>query len=46
VRRVLRGGSWHDLRNLARAAARYDSHPDSRFYLVGVRLVVRRSPSQ
>jgi formylglycine-generating enzyme required for sulfatase activity len=43
VRRVVRGGSWRDPRDLARASFRRDSRPDLRFNFVGFR-VVRVSP--
>jgi formylglycine-generating enzyme required for sulfatase activity len=45
--RGLRGGSWGLNRNLARAAFRFYSHPDSRSGHYSFRVVwVRRSPSQ
>jgi formylglycine-generating enzyme required for sulfatase activity len=44
--RVLRGGSWGDDRDLARAAFRYSYHPNLRSYDVGFRVVVRLPPSQ
>ncbi len=37
--RVLRGGSWFDLRNNARAAYRDSCHPDLRLSLIGFRVV-------
>ena len=37
--RVLRGGSWHDPQDSARAAARYGRAPDPFHYDVGVRVV-------
>jgi formylglycine-generating enzyme len=43
--RVLRGGSFLDLRNPARAAYRYYSTPVYRSYNYGFRVVVRRPPS-
>jgi formylglycine-generating enzyme required for sulfatase activity len=45
ARRVRRGGSWRDDQNSARAVCRGGSHPDSRYRVVGLR-VVRRPPSQ
>ena len=42
--RVLRGGSWYVDLDLARAAYRYDNVPNSRYDLIGFR-VVRVSPS-
>ncbi|NCF69164.1 MAG: SUMF1/EgtB/PvdO family nonheme iron enzyme [Chloroflexi bacterium] len=45
-RRVVRGGSWVDNRNLARAAYRGDDHPAGRSHDLGFRVVVRRPPSQ
>jgi formylglycine-generating enzyme required for sulfatase activity len=38
-RRVVRGGSWNDVQDDARAACRSRSNPDSRNYYVGFRLV-------
>ena len=44
--RVLRGGSWVDFQDLARAVCRFDSHPDYRGYGFGFRVVsVVRPPS-
>ena len=43
--RVLRGGSWHNDRDVARAAARVRSFPDYRLPNYGFRLVARRPPS-
>ncbi|MCP4426008.1 MAG: formylglycine-generating enzyme family protein, partial [Chloroflexi bacterium] len=43
-RRVLRGGSWYDDQNSARAAYRYDNFPGSRFSSYGFRVVVVRRP--
>jgi formylglycine-generating enzyme required for sulfatase activity len=43
--RVLRGGSWLDGRDYARAAYRNFNYPYDRYGAVGFR-VVRRSPSQ
>jgi formylglycine-generating enzyme required for sulfatase activity len=43
--RVVRGGSWVNGLNLARAAYRSSGHPDDRDHSVGCR-VVRRPPSQ
>ncbi|MCP4426114.1 MAG: SUMF1/EgtB/PvdO family nonheme iron enzyme, partial [Chloroflexi bacterium] len=45
-RRVLRGGSWSSSQGSARAAYRNYYLPNDRYNDVGVRLVVRRSPSQ
>ncbi len=46
-RRVLRGGSWIDRQDLARAAYRYNFFPDFRSSNYGFRVVVRvRPPSQ
>jgi len=42
--RVLRGGSWYDDQNLARAAYRYDSSPGTRYYVFSFRVVVVRRP--
>ena len=45
--RVVRGGSWNNDRNHARAASRDCVDPDSRYFLLGFRVVVvRRPPSQ
>jgi formylglycine-generating enzyme required for sulfatase activity len=43
--RVLRGGSWHNARDYARAAYRGNNTPDNRNGHAGSRLVVRRPPS-
>ena len=43
-RRVVRGGSWDNLQNFARAASRGHSHLDDRSFNLGCR-VVRRPPS-
>ena len=40
--RVLRGGSWNDIRDDARASFRYDVDPDDRFNDVGFRVVCFR----
>ena len=40
--RVLRGGSWVDIRSIARCAFRYDLVPVSRYNFIGLRVV---SPS-
>lgn len=39
--RVVRGGSWDLNPDYARAASRYGSFPDSRYFFVGFRLVCR-----
>jgi formylglycine-generating enzyme required for sulfatase activity len=39
--RVLRGGSWFDNQNGARAAFRNDSNPHVRFYFNGFRVCCR-----
>jgi hypothetical protein len=39
----LRGGSWNNNRNNARAAYRNNNTPDNRTNNIGFRLVVRRS---
>ena len=44
ARRVVRGGSWHDDQDYARASYRLDFAPDDRCYNLGLR-VVRSSPS-
>jgi formylglycine-generating enzyme required for sulfatase activity len=44
--RVLRGGSWFYNANSARAAARYDLYPGTRYDYYGFRVVVVRPPSQ
>jgi formylglycine-generating enzyme required for sulfatase activity len=44
ARRVVRGGSWDGVRDVARASYRYDLAPDSRYLSLGLR-VVRSSPS-
>ena len=44
ARRVLRGGSWANDRDVARAAYRDDNHPVSRNDNVGLRVVVVRRP--
>ncbi len=46
VWRVLRGGSWRDLQNLARCAARYMYYPIYRGDDFGFRVVCARPPSQ
>ena len=43
--RVVRGCSWDDNQDFARAAVRFHDHPFNRYYVAGCRLV-RRSPSQ
>jgi formylglycine-generating enzyme required for sulfatase activity len=44
--RVLRGGSWSDLQDLARAPFRYINHPADRYFDFGCRVVcVVRPPS-
>ncbi len=45
VYRVLRGGSWNNLQDLARAVFRYDIHPAGRNFNIGFRVVVFRPPS-
>jgi len=45
VKRVLRGGSWLNLRVDARAVARYGSVPAARDLNIGVRVVLCRPPS-
>ena len=42
--RTLRGGSWPDGRDFARAACRNSYHPDRRYSYVGLRVVVVRRP--
>jgi len=44
--RVVRGGSWYDVQDGARAAYRDSNHPTARSLSFGFRLVVRRPPSQ
>ena len=44
ARRVVRGGSWHDVQVLARASYRNDNAPANRSRNVGLR-VVRSSPN-
>jgi hypothetical protein len=43
--RVVRGGSWHNNANNARAAYRNDNHPDNRNDNNGFRVVARRPTS-
>ncbi len=43
--RVLRGGSWDNACLNARAAYRNFNHPDDHNFIVGFRVVARRSPS-
>jgi formylglycine-generating enzyme required for sulfatase activity len=43
--RVVRGGSWHGLASLARAASRYGYRPGYRDAYFGFRVVARRPPS-
>ncbi len=45
ARRVVRGGSWYNVRPYARAACRNLYHPYDRYLFLGCR-VVRRPPSQ
>jgi formylglycine-generating enzyme required for sulfatase activity len=46
TRRVVRGGSWDFNQYYARAASRYPFRPVNRSNLLGLRAVLRRSPSQ
>jgi len=39
--RVVRGGSWFDVRDFARASHRYFDDPDYRYFNFGFRVVVR-----
>jgi len=41
VLRVVRGGSWYDLRLNARCACRYGNHPVNRLDILGFRVVLR-----
>ncbi|MEP7336841.1 MAG: SUMF1/EgtB/PvdO family nonheme iron enzyme [Acidobacteriota bacterium] len=45
VRRVLRGGSWNNIQDFARAVLRYFDHPAFRYYNPGFRVVLCRPPS-
>jgi formylglycine-generating enzyme required for sulfatase activity len=45
VGRTLRGGSWYNGQNLARAASRDDSSPDNRLSNIGFRVVLRVAPA-
>ena len=42
--RVVRGGSWYDYQNFARAAFRYRHSPDSRYDPCGFRVVLGAAP--
>ena len=43
-KRVVRGGSWNNLHNYARAAYRNDLDPSYRYYDLGLRLVCESAP--
>jgi formylglycine-generating enzyme required for sulfatase activity len=45
ARRVLRGGSWNNNQNNARAVYRNNNHPDNRNNNVGLRVVRRPTSS-
>ena len=38
TRRIIRGGSWHDVASDARVAYRYGNTPSNRYFLIGFRL--------